>query len=264
MDLVPACNKSLKDRLLEALRDISSFEHLRYHLAEWIAWLIYPKYKFSEFGRIYLEDVTFEQYYRRFCGARNVHSYDRKYLLRELLKLAIQLPGDLIEFGVYRGASLVLMCEAIKTQEKLVIGVDSFKGLSKPTKEDSDFWREGDLRADLSMVYEAARNNPRCVLVSGWLPECLSQVPSNQFCFGHIDVDLYEPTKAALEFLYPHTVDRGIILLDDYGLRACPGAKLAIDELMADFNEPVILLPTGQGLIIRNVGNNAPLARADS
>lgn len=244
---------SLSARVSGALRDISSFDHLRFHLAEWAAWLFYPKYKFSDYGRIHLEDRNFQDYYSKFCGMRNVHSFDRKYSMRELLKLCRSLHGDLIEFGVFQGASLSLMCDAAKGLKKKVIGVDSFEGLSKPDERDSNYWRAGDLCADLSMIHSEVRNDAACVFVKGWIPECLSRIPSNQFCFGHIDVDLYVPTKAALEFLYPRMIDRGVILLDDYGFQTCPGAKTAVDDFMSSCHEPILLLPTGQGLIIRDI-----------
>ena len=48
----------------------------------------------------------------------------------------------------------------------------------------------------------------------------------------HIDVDLFEPTKACLECFYTHAVRGGIVILDDYG--AFPGANKAIDEFFHD------------------------------
>jgi len=41
------------------------------------------------------------------------------------------------------------------------------------------------------------------------------------------------------------------MLFDDYGFRSCPGARRAIDEFFESKPESVVLVPTGQALIIR-------------
>jgi hypothetical protein len=43
----------------------------------------------------------------------------------------------------------------------------------------------------------------------GWIPERFVGVENRRFCFAHVDVDLYGPTKASLEFFYPRTVRKG-------------------------------------------------------
>ncbi len=63
-----------------------------------------------------------------------------------------------------------------------------------------------------------------------------------------------DPTADALAFFYERLVDRGILVCDDYGFETCPGARRAIDEFFADKSEPVLHLPTGQGVVIRAAG----------
>jgi hypothetical protein len=41
------------------------------------------------------------------------------------------------------------------------------------------------------------------------------------------------------------------LVSDDYGYPACRGERNAADKFFADKNEPVITLPSGQGLVIR-------------
>jgi hypothetical protein len=90
-------------------------------------------------------------------------------------------------------------------------------------------------------------------VVTGWIPEVFRKAEADigQLAFVHIDVDLYEPTRESLEFLYPRVASGGIIVCDDYGFISCPGAVRAIDEYMAGRPEPVLHCPTGQGVIIK-------------
>ena len=46
----------------------------------------------------------------------------------------------------------------------------------------------------------------------------------------HLDLDLYEPTKVALEYLYPKVVPGGIVLLDEYAMEGFPGESEAVEE----------------------------------
>lgn len=92
---------------------------------------------------------------------------------------------------------------------------------------------------------------PQIVFHKGWIPERFADVAQRKFCFVHVDVDLFQPTRDSLEFFYPRMVRGGIILCDDYGFTSCPGAQTAFDTYLADKPEKVVNLPTGQGFIVR-------------
>src|SRR5437879_11358443 len=82
----------------------------RYVLAEALARQVYPRYKFSEFGRLIDYDADFIEYYKRYCGTVNYHSLDRKYTLDQLMKLVLAVACDTVECGAMRVASSYLMC----------------------------------------------------------------------------------------------------------------------------------------------------------
>jgi hypothetical protein len=46
-------------------------------------------------------------------------------------------------------------------------------------------------------------------------------------------------------------VPGGLIVCDDYGSAACPGAKQAMDTFFVDKLETIASLPSGQGLVIK-------------
>ena len=85
----------------------------------------------------------------------------------------------------------------------------------------------------------------------GWIPNEFYRVSHLRFRLVHIDVDLHEPTRDALEFFYPRLALGGMIVCDDYGSTYCPGARKAMDDYMRDKPERIVDLPTMQGLVIK-------------
>jgi O-methyltransferase len=227
-------------------------EELGLTLLEQIARRVLPGYLVTEYGRSWQADTDFLAAYRR-LEPRSTRSADRKFALTELLKLTVDIPGDTAEIGVFRGASSWFICHGTQGSERTHYAVDSFAGLSQPSRGDGDYWRPGDLRAAEIDARTLLRDYD-VTFVVGWVPEVLNELPEGPYAFVHVDVDLYEPTRAAFEFAYERMSPGGILLCDDYGFDTCPGARRAVDELMATRPEPVVHLPTGQGLVIRNRG----------
>lgn len=241
--------RELRERLeayAEGLEEID-----QYYLAEKLAGSVYPKYKFSDFSRIYLEDEAFMAYYERFMDPGNYRTYDRKYFLNEMLKLSSRTPGDLVECGTYRGVSAHLLCAHGFRHDRKVHLFDSFEGLPTPGTQDGRWWKQGDLAAGEDALLEVLGEFSNWEAYPGWIPSRFPEVKDLSFSFVHIDVDLYQPTLDSIEFFYPRTNEGGVILLDDYGTWTCPGAKDALDDFFSDKPEEIILVPTGQGFVIR-------------
>jgi len=224
-------------------------EYSRYVIAEAVASLIYPKYKFSEYGRSYFNDMEFHEYYEKYVG-NNFHSYDRKYFLSQRIKLTDNLEGDVVECGVYEGASSLLMFKQLKGTNKKLHLFDSFEGLSIPEAVDSNYWAEGDLSVSEQTVRNNLPKSENILYYKGWIPDKFNMVNEIKFSFVHLDVDLYQPTHDSLRFFYSKMVVGGIILCDDYGFDSCPGAKKALDEFFSN-KEKIINVPTGQAFIIK-------------
>lgn len=87
----------------------------------------------------------------------------------------------------------------------------------------------------------------------GWVPERFHEVEDRRFSFVHIDVDLYEPTRASLEFFHPRMNPGGIIVCDDYNFTSCPGASSAVDDFLAALPEKMVGLSGGSGFLIKGV-----------
>lgn len=147
-------------------------------------------------------------------------------LVQEATKCT-ELQGEFWECGVYKGGSAELLAKVIEqTGERPLRLFDSFSGLPTPSK--FDMHCEGEFVAEeedlkwLIEQYEFIR------LHKGLVPESLVDA---QIAFVHLDMDLYEPTKGALEFILPRLVLGGKIVLDDWDWWKCPGIRKAVEEL---------------------------------
>lgn len=244
-------------RLLTALKlAYSGFargdEQARYTLAEKIAELIYPKNKFSEFGRLFLEDAPFIEQYVRLSGhPTNWRSLDRKFTLDQLAQAVAHLAGDTAECGAFEGASSWFMCRRMAGQGKMHHIFDSFEGLSRPGENDGTYWASGNLATTESVTRNILSAFDFVRYYKGWIPERFPEVAQRRFCLVHIDVDLYDPTFDSIAFFYERMTPGGFIVCDDYDFNSCPGAKLAMDNFLKDKPESVVRLPTGQAFIIK-------------
>jgi O-methyltransferase len=128
---------------------------------------------------------------------------------------------------------------------------DSFAGVSEPDVQvDGSYWQRGYMACGLDEVaVNLQTHGTRVVFHPGWVPEKFVEVADNRFCFVHIDVDLYQPTKDSLEFFFPRMTPGGIIICDDYGFMTCPGARKAMDDFASAQKQTIVHLPTGQGVI---------------
>jgi O-methyltransferase len=201
----------------------------------------------SDAWKAWVEDREFVEWALRFDPTGS--SIDRKFLLRELLKLVDHIEGDTAEAGVYEGASSWIICGA-RGGRSTHWAFDSFEGLSAPSEHDGDFWHAGDLtaaEADARALLEPLG----AVVLKGWIPSVFAEARIERLAFAHVDVDIHDPTLAAFECFYDLLVPGGVMVCDDYGFTPCAGAKLAVDEFMAERPEQVLHCPTGQGVVIK-------------
>lgn len=166
----------------------------------------------------------------------------------ELFKMSADIPGSIVECGVFKGAAFVrfaafrkLLCNS---SNKKMIGFDVFGEFPETAFEGDKKWREkfitdsGDQGIDKDQLMEVLKHkkcDDNVELVKGdvcvTVPDYIKQHPELKISFLNIDVDIYEPTLAALKNLYPHVSKGGVIVLDDYA-NVFPGANKAIEEFL--------------------------------
>jgi hypothetical protein len=166
--------------------------------------------------------------------------------LQELYDLVagIQVPGAVVECGVANGGTAAVIWSAAGKERDLWL-FDSFEGLPRPTVPDGgrafskyDYhiathgsWCKG-YSKHVEHIVGQVGDLDKVKIIPGWientLPEYAAQI--GKIAVLHIDVDFYEPTRCALEWLHHLVVEGGLVVVDDYSY--WPGCKTAVDEYL--------------------------------
>jgi hypothetical protein len=156
-----------------------------------------------------------------------------------------RVPGVFVECGVCKGGSTLLLSDAAPKRE--IWAFDSFEGLPVPSAMDGDEppFRGGELRASPRVVeaaFELRNRVDRLRLVAGWFEDTLATAAEeiDRVALLHVDADLYEPVKLALETFCPKLSRGGYVAVDDYS--SFVGARRATDEVRARYriSSPIV------------------------
>lgn len=164
------------------------------------------------------------------------------------------IPGDLVECGVWRGGACILMravLAAYGEETRCVWLADSFAGLPRPDAE--NYKADKGLRLDLFTGIlgvpesEVRANFERYGLLDeqvrflpGWFKDTLPNAPIDRIAVLRLDGDLYESTIQALNALYPRLSPGGFCIIDDYSIPACRQAVAdyrAEHDITAEIND---------------------------
>jgi hypothetical protein len=135
-----------------------------------------------------------------------------------------------------------------------IIGFDTFSGFTSLDEKDykygssNEHLHEGGLRISNSMLDEIEhlvalhdlnrplRHIPKIELVPGdackTIPSYVESHPHLLISLLYLDFDIYQPTKAALESLYPRIVRGGIVAFDELNCPEFPGETIALLETL--------------------------------
>lgn len=199
--------------------------------------------------------TTYEKLWNfsRFVPRQRLTMFLSKY---ELMKKILNVQGSIVEIGVHFGAGLfewIQLSEILEPRnyQRQIHGFDNFEGFSSISEKDkhknqSIHLVEGGLKAD---VYEELLENIKIYdytralghinkhfLYKGnvldTIPKFVKENPHSVISMLYLDVDLYEPTKVALEYLYPLIPKGGIVVFDELNCDKFPGESLAVKEIL--------------------------------
>ena len=181
---------------------------------------------------------------------------DATYALFQAVRYVTQnkIPGDIVECGVWRGGSMMLIAAALlhwgDTSRALYL-YDTFAGMTEPDDVDIDYdgramkpiWKR--ITKDKQLMgfggsEEAVREN---MGLTGYPEELmhfvkgdvLDSIPARapaQIAVLRLDTDWYKSTLHELNHLYDRVAPHGVVIIDDYGW--CRGARQATDEFFRD------------------------------
>ena len=175
----------------------------------------------------------------------------------EIYKKITDLPGDILEFGVFKGASLIRFLTYRSILEnnfsRKIIGFDTFSKFPMQ-KEKSDIKIIKEFTLDAGNPISKDELNSILIkkrfenfeLIEGKVEDTLKKFieknRNTKISLLHLDMDVYKPTKYVLDILEKRIVKNGIILIDDYG--TMEGATKALDEFLKKRND----LPISKGI----------------
>ncbi len=191
-----------------------------------------------------------------------------KFLVRqELFRRVLGVNGSIIECGVLHGAGLFTFAQLSSIYEpynhtRKVIGFDTFAGMPAASRKDtatgsSSHFKAGSLAGSGLKELERAAAQfdvnrplshiPKIELVKGDLRKTarsyLRANPHLVVSMLYLDVDVYEPTKAALEAFVPRMPRGALIVFDELNAKTFPGETIAADEVLGLRNLRIERLP---------------------
>ena len=189
---------------------------------------------------------------------RHVRRQDvARFLVKhELFRLSLPANGSIVECGVFAGGGLLSWLHFSSIHEpynhsRRLIGFDTFSGFPSLHEKDmvpgaSEHAHEGAFQTHDSIVEELRkivaihdRNRPlghipKVELVPGdackTIPRYVETHPHLLISLLYLDFDNYEPTKAALDALFPRIVKGGVVAFDELNCADFAGETTALLE----------------------------------
>jgi Macrocin-O-methyltransferase (TylF) len=181
-----------------------------------------------------------------------------EFCVNDILKN--QIPGDLIETGVWRGGATIFMRALLKVHgvtDRNVWVADSFEGLPEPDPELYPVEAKAHGGKVMTKVYnhfavglEDVQRNFRAFgllddqvhFLKGWFKDTLPTAPIEKLALIRLDGDYYESTRDGLVNLYDKLSVGGYVIVDDYGEDMWTYCRRAVDEFRAERNiqDPIL------------------------
>jgi O-methyltransferase len=163
------------------------------------------------------------------------------------------VPGSIAELGVYRG-ELASVLNRLFPERRLYL-FDTFEGFSEndlATGEEKGHSQAavGDFQdTNIGLVLSRMAHPENVSVHKGYFPETTTGL-EDQFALVSLDVDLYKPTLAGLNYFYPRLSRGGFIFVHDYNNRRFRGVRSAVDEFTKSAGAAIVQLPDLAGTAI--------------
>jgi O-methyltransferase len=168
-----------------------------------------------------------------------------------------QIEGDFAELGVYKGESARLLHHM--APDRTFHLFDTFEGftgtdLQTETGEAATYSTNNFADTSINKVLKKiGGDKEKLKMHIGYFPQSTTGLENTQFSLVSLDADLYNPTKAGLEYFYPRLSAGGVILIHDYNYK-WEGLVKVVDEFVSTIPERLVLLPDldSTAMIIKN------------
>ena len=209
-------------------------------------------------------DPAFLPIYER-CRGYTMTSVERMYALFTAIKYLEEagIDGDIVECGVWRGGSVMLVAHTLSALGSTVRNLylfDTYEGLPRPDQEKDvdvwgnraiDGWLPRSINEEKSHWAEASVEEVKANLLStgypaahlhfvkGMVERTIPDAAPTRIALLRLDTDWYASTKHELKHLFARLSRHGVLILDDYG--HFKGARAAVDEFFQSCRIPILL-----------------------
>lgn len=180
----------------------------------------------------------------------------RLYELWSLMQQVARMPGDVLEVGVWRGGSGCMLAK----QERRSGGTgrvflcDTFAGVVNAGSEDPIYagGEHSDTSPQLVRALADSLDLDNVELLVGTFPdETADSIADRRFKLCHLDVDVYESTRASAEWIWPRLLVGGVIVVDDYGGDSMDGVQRAVSEVTETFGCRMVHNLNGHAILVK-------------
>jgi hypothetical protein len=204
-------------------------------------------------------------------------------LYRQMIHVnQIQLSGDIVECGVWKGGSAALLAKASLlsgNNTRMIHLFDSFTDICEPNQEKDGeravseakeftgvkelqgklipisgfydkFGGHGTIADCKRLICETMEYDESKVMFhQGWFQDTIPNISKliEKISILHLDADWYESTKICLENLYEKVEQGGFVIIDDYG--TYEGCKKAVDEFIYSLDRPPFLNKVDESIV---------------
>lgn len=196
--------------------------------------------------------------FSKFVPRTSIARFLTKY---EIFKKILNVQGVIVECGVSFGGGLMTWAELSSIMEPLnhqrrIVGFDTFEGYPSISDRDTNAKVSTELCQKGSLYIDSYEDLQKCIelynttrhlnhidkveLVRGDILETVPLYVENNphlvVSLLYLDVDIYKPTKIALEYFLPRMPKGSIIVFDELNQPWWPGETLAVLEQFGNLN----------------------------
>lgn len=218
-------------------------------------------------------EPEFVEIYER-CAPYTMTSAERMYALYQGVRhvTARGIDGDMVECGVWRGGSAMLVAltlAALGETSRRIVLFDTFAGMTRPgevdrrakdgsetiTKwehfqhADHNEWAFAPLDEVKANMASTGYPDDKFVYVQGEVEATLPDHAPERVALLRLDTDWYQSTYHEMNHLFPRLAPGGVLVLDDYG--SFEGARKAVDQFVEE---------TGTALFLHRIDSTGRLA----
>jgi SAM-dependent methyltransferase len=168
----------------------------------------------------------------------------RNLAITDLLKSTLNVPGDVVEFGCWKGSTSLLLAKLLAIFDpegpKMLHVFDSFEGLThfhdSDTTAQSQRGNYHGSREHLESCARLADVFSSIVIHEGkiesTLPKFAIENREKRFSFVYCDTDLYLATATILENVWRLMSVGGLMVFDQWNMADFPGEGIAVNQFI--------------------------------